>query len=127
MQAAIQRACKRCPTCQLTKAKTRPVGHLPPKEAEEGPWEKLCIDLIGPYVIGSKGQESTLHCLTMIDPVTGWFEIAEIRDKSSLEVMDVLERTWLTRYPKPVEILMDRGTEFMGAVRDSLHHDYGIL
>ena len=127
MQTAIKQACSRCASCQLTKAKTRPVGHLPPKVAEKGPWERLCIDLIGPYTIGSKSQESILHCLTMIDPVTGWFEIAEIHDKSSHKVMDVLERTWLTRYPKPMEIIMDRGTEFMATVKDSLHHDYGIL
>jgi transposase InsO family protein len=126
MQKAIQQACKRCQQCQLTKPKVRQVGHLPAKVAEEGPWERLCIDLIGPYIIGSKGNESKLHCLTMIDPVTGWFEIAEIRDKSSYTVMDVLEQTWLTRYPKPTEIISDRGTEFMGEVRQSLQNDYGI-
>jgi hypothetical protein len=26
-------------------------GHLPIKEAEADPWEKLCVDLIGPYTI----------------------------------------------------------------------------
>ena len=90
--------------------------------AEEGPWERLCIDLFGPYIIGSKGNESKLHCLAMLDPVTGWFEIAVICNRSSYTVMDVLERTWLTRYPKPTEIISDRGMEFMGDVRTSLHH-----
>ena len=126
MQKAIQQACKRCATCQLTKPKTRQVGHLPPKQAETIPWERLCIDLIGPYTIGAKGEETSLHCLTMIDPVTGWFEIEEIPGKSADIVMDVLERTWLTRYPKPAEIIMDRGTEFMAEVRSSLQDDYGI-
>jgi hypothetical protein len=43
------------------------------------------MDLIGPYTIsvelnGNK-KEIILHCLTMIDPTTGWFEIAEISTK----------------------------------------------
>jgi hypothetical protein len=28
---------------------------LPPKEAEAEPWDKMCIDLIGPYKIKRKG------------------------------------------------------------------------
>jgi hypothetical protein len=32
----------------------------------------------------------------MIDPVTGWFEIAEIPEKTADEVINVLEMTWLS-------------------------------
>jgi transposase InsO family protein len=128
MRKTIEDVCKRCSTCQLTKPKLRQVGHLPPKEPEEIPWERLCIDLIGPYTIGAKckSDELTLHCLTMIDPATGWFEIAEIPAKTADVVMDILERTWLVRYPRPTEIIMDRGREFMAEVQNSLKHDYGI-
>ena len=87
----------------------------------------MCINLIGPCTIRSKSQESLLHCLTLIDPDTGWFEIAKIHNKSSHEGMDLLEWTWLTRYPKPMEIFMDCGTEFMAMAKDLLHHDYGTL
>ena len=71
----------RCPTCQLTKKKHLKYGLLPPKEAEAEPWETLCVDLIGPYKIirkhmPKKNRILWLHCLTMIDPATGWFEIA---------------------------------------------------
>jgi hypothetical protein len=43
------------------------------------PWEALCVDLIGQYTI--KGKDGTViefMCSTMIDPATGWFEIAEL-------------------------------------------------
>ena len=128
MQKLIQDVCKKCPTCQLTKPKLKQYGHLPPKEVEEIPWERLCIDLIGPYTISAKRKSDkiTLHCLTMIDPVTGWFEIAEVPAKSAGIIIDVLEQTWLVRYPKPAEVIMDRGREFMAEVRNSLRNDYGI-
>jgi transposase InsO family protein len=128
IRRTIQTVCQRCPSCQLTKPKFIKYGHLPPKRAEEIPWERLCIDLIGPYTIGSgaRGHETVLHCLTMIDPVTGWFEIAEIPTKSADVVINVLEQTWLTRYPRPAEIIMDRGREFYAEVQHTLKHDYGI-
>jgi hypothetical protein len=111
--------------CQVNKPKLRPVGHLPPKKAEEGPWETLCIDLIGPYTIqGADKEELTLHYLTMIDPVTGWFELAEIPAKSADVVIDVLEQKWLNRYLRPTSVVMDRGREFMAEVKQTLKHDY---
>ena len=44
-----------CDTCQRTKQSTIKYGKLPAKLAEETPWNKLCVDLIGPYKIRRKG------------------------------------------------------------------------
>jgi hypothetical protein len=49
----------------------------------------------------------------MIDPVTGWFEMAQIPNKTAAEVADIAEKTWFTRYPLPQRITLDRVTEFM--------------
>jgi hypothetical protein len=51
---------------------------------DQNPWETICVDLIGPYTIRTKHEkELTLHALTICDPATGWFEITEIRNKTS--------------------------------------------
>jgi transposase InsO family protein len=63
----------------------------------------------------------------MIDPVTGWFEIAEIPAKRADVIINVLEQTWLVRYPRPAEIIMDRGKEFAAEVRDELQNEYGAI
>ena len=140
MREMVQRSCRKCALCQITKAKTQKKGQIPVKEnVEVRPWHTLCIDLIGPYYLGQPKKKSekkktkeekskvTLHCLTMIDPATGWFEIARIDNKESMEVANVLERQkWLTRYPWPTEVICDRGREFMGAVKDMLKDDYGV-
>jgi len=102
---------------------------LPAKEAEDTPWEKVCVDLIGPYKITNtkNNQNLTLWCLTMIDPATGWLEIKEIKSKDALNIANLVEQTWLTRYPWPMELTYDRGTEFMGEFALMVEQDYGIL
>ena len=94
--------CKKCHTCQLTKRTTAKYGHLPVKENDSKPWETLCVDLIGPYKIPRKGKTTrskkedslTLWCVTMIDPATGWFEMAKIKTKHADVIANVIEQTW---------------------------------
>ena len=50
----------------------------------------------------------------VIDPVTGWFEIAQYNDKIAMSIADLVETTWLSRYPRPIEIMHDQGSEFIG-------------
>ena len=60
----------------------------------------------------------------MIDPATGWFEIEQISDKKADEIANILEMTWLTRYPWPTEVVMDRGKEFVKEVSDMLRDEW---
>jgi len=62
----------------------------------------------------------------MIDPATGWFEIVEVPSKSSDEIANIFEMTWLNRYPWPAQVVMDRGREFMGDVIHLLKNEYNI-
>ena len=64
--------------------------------------------------------------MMMIDPATGWFEIAEIPkfdlnevmagndeyiDKSSARVSHMFNKTWLFRYPCPRKVVYGNGSE----------------
>ena len=63
----------------------------------------------------------------MIDPATEWFEIAQYDDKKSITVANIVEQQWLTRYPRPSLITLDRGSEFIGQdFREMCENDYGI-
>ena len=62
----------------------------------------------------------------MIDPATGWFELKTTDGKSAMEVANIVEQTWLSRYPWPQEIVYDRGSEFMGDFANMIADDYGI-
>jgi hypothetical protein len=123
----VHNTCKKCATCQKAKVTNQKYGKLPPKEAEAEPWDTLCVDLIGPYKITRKGKKDlTLWCLTMIDPVTGWFEMAQIENKTAANVADIAEKTWFTRYPIPQKLILDRGTEFMAEFAQMVRKDYGL-
>jgi len=123
----VHNICSKCDTCQRAKRTTKKYGHLPAKEAEADPWEVLCVDLIGPYTIKRRGKKNLiLWCLTMIDPATGWFEMREIPNKEAITVANLVETTWLTRYPWPNQIVFDRGKEFMGEFARMVENDYGI-
>ena len=46
----------KCDTCQRYKKQKKKYGFLPAKEAESEPWKVLCVDLIGPYKLKTKGK-----------------------------------------------------------------------
>ena len=63
------------------------------------PWERVCIDLIVPYTIGTDSNTestATLRAMTMVDQATSWFRIAEIPAKTADVVINIFESTWLT-------------------------------
>ena len=100
-----------CPICQLNKHKHKTYGHFPPKEAEAVIWDKMCIDLIGPYKIHRKGQpDLECKCVTMIDPASGWFEIHQYDNKKSITVANIAEQEWFSRYPWPTPVTFNRGS-----------------
>ena len=45
----------------------------------------------------------------MIDPVTGWFEVTQYNDKRLMEIANLVETTWLSRYPRPMDITYEQG------------------
>jgi hypothetical protein len=87
----IDSLCSTCQVCQMTKKDRKKYGLLPPKIAESD------IGSLGHGLCGSGGsiynQESSqntlytsLLALTMIDPVTGWFEIVKATNKSATSI-----------------------------------------
>ena len=67
------------------------------------PWNKLYVDLIGPYKTRRKGKEPLiLKAVTMIYPVTGWFEVTQYSNKKAMTIANLVETTWLDQYPLPL-------------------------
>ncbi|KAL7454316.1 hypothetical protein ACHAXS_000326 [Conticribra weissflogii] len=73
-----------------------------------------CVDLIGPW------PESTTHgtveffALTYIDTTTTLVKVARIFEKSINHVATRFEHTWLSGYPRPMQVIHDNGGEFAG-------------
>jgi len=47
----------------------------------------------------------------MVDHATGTFEITQIKDKTAETVALALDRTWFSRYPRPVRCIYDNGSK----------------
>ena len=45
----------------------------------------------------------------MIDTVIGWSEVTQYNDKRAMGIADLVETTWLSKYPSPMDITYDQG------------------
>ena len=99
-----------CNTCQRKKRSNKKYGKLPAKVAEEIPWNKICIYLIGTYVILCKGKKENLQIkpVKIIDPVTRLFDVVLYDDKGAITTDNLVETTWLSIYPRSIEITYDQ-------------------
>jgi transposase InsO family protein len=59
-----------------------------------------------------------------MDPATGWFELKQTRTKQADEVANLVEQTWLSRYPWPEFLTFDNGPEFKAEFGDLLRKEY---
>ena len=66
---------------------------------------KICIKEKDPLILKS---------VTMIYPVTWWFEVTQYHDKKVRTIAKLVETKWLVRYLWPVGIMYDQVREFLG-------------
>jgi len=131
MKKAVEQYCRTCHKCQINKKKTKKYGKLPAKLAETIPWHQVQVDCVGPYTIkqkiGNKIVKRKLRALTIIDPVTSWIEICVIPedDMSSDKISTLFHDAWLSRYPRPVRVTYDNGSEFKKYFQ-ALCNEYGL-
>ena len=131
----IQRTCNKCHLCSLNRRAKKKFGVLPPKEAEAIPWHTLAIDVVGSFEF-IKGEEPR-KVLSMIDPATGWLELAltpiEYDEKGKKKgvradtIINLLELYWFNRYPWPEKVICDKGSEFQREVSYHLLNTFGTV
>jgi hypothetical protein len=134
MRTTIRSLTKSCRACQVNKKWKLKYGHLSPKTIITVPWRVLCVERIGLYTL--KGKDVTIidsMALTMIDPATSWFKFVElplvcrlktitVNGKESSIVEEVfyktsecitwlVNKTWVSRYPRCHYIIYNNGSE----------------
>ena len=117
MRSDIIQLIKTCDVCQRCKRTNKnKYGLLPEKEGEIIKWSRVNVDLWGPKTVRNKnGYDYQIHVMTMVDPVTGWFELEQLFDSpTAFRCQQILDTSWLARYPRPREIGFDNGGEFKG-------------
>ena len=117
-----------CHDCQFTKAGTRGVGHLPPRDVSLDIWQQVDVDLIGPWTFELRGGKSVeLFALTCIDRASGYPTAKIIARKTSEEVAHAFEACWLSLFPKPEVCGSDNGGEFIGPEFQEVLYNWALL
>ena len=112
----VKWVCKHYHVCQMSKNSGRKKFRLvPEKKGEITKWSRVYVDLWGPKIIRNKnGKTYKIHVMTMVDPVTGWFELSQLKGKPDAFVcIKCFDSALLARYPRPREIGFNNGGEFM--------------
>ena len=93
-----ERKCRTCHGCQQLLSRPQPMVR---RWFSEGSWEILACDLLGPV-------DGNIYILAVIDYYSRWIEIDILRTVTSIKVIAVLERMFLT-HGLPYEIISDNG------------------
>ena len=96
---AVRKEVTNCDTCQHTKLSKIKYGKLPVKQPGKIPWNKLFVDIIRSYLLQRNKQKENINlkAVTIIYPVTGWFEVTQYNEKRVMEIAILVEITWLSR------------------------------
>lgn len=124
-----------CDSCQRNKqSNKKQYGKLPlvPALRNREPWEKVQVDCCGPWTIRyhnaltGKISKYEIHLLSMVDVCTGWSEFTRLNSHTAIAVAKAFDKTWLCRYPRPLECGHDNGVEFLGMEFQEMLISYGI-
>ena len=135
MTKTIENYVKNCDICQKNKITgNKKYGKIPLAEEWDNfnPWECVHVDMVGPWkvkyklTISEKTISIDLLALTMIDRVTSWPEFAIAHDASAIHNAILFDKNWLCRYPRPLQVIHDNGSEFIGQEFQEMLHSYGI-
>ena len=116
LKAKIDEYVATCDSCQRNKNQGPGYGHLPPRQDVSQPWEEIAVDSIGPWAveIPSFGR-IVFKALTVIDTCTTLTELVRLENGTAAHTAYKLEQCWFSRYPRPLRVVHDPGTEFVGA------------
>ena len=125
--AEVRKQVSACDLCQRMKRGSRQYRLLAPHNAQSSPWSKVATDCIGPWNIELRGgRDYNIRALTTIDVTTNLLEIEPITTQTSAECARAFEKGWLSHYPRPMRVIHDQGSKFMGSPFQDLLHRAGI-
>ena len=118
---------RHCPNeRQRAKDNDRQYGKLPPRDSGYSPFETVAVDLIVPWKLKMWRVSLEFNALTCIDTVTNLTEEIQIKNKTSKHISEQFQNSLLSRFPRPVYCIHDRGGEFIGEPLQTMLANFGV-
>ena len=112
----------KCDTCNRRMLRKKQAELQETTEAQF-PFQILHIDLCGPYVLSSQGNN---YILTAVDRYSNWIEAIPIPNKDSKTVAQALLQRVFCQPALPEYLVSDRGGEFTSELMDQLSTELKI-
>ena len=117
MRTYIYRYVQACQSCQARKSISRkPYGLLQCIKVEK-PFEKVGIDLLGPFPLSFSGNR---HIIVAVDYLTKWVETRAIPTGQAIDVANFFVEQVFLRHGSPATITSDRGKVFLSDLTKSV-------
>jgi hypothetical protein len=103
-----------CKTCASRKSSRRSVEpELVPLPTVENPFDRVAVDYVGPLKSTARGNK---YILVFVDYATRWPEAFATGDMTATTVANLFVTEILCRHGAPVELLSDRGQNFLSKI-----------
>ena len=122
MSADVERWCKSCETCTVSKAPTPKVRPTMGSLIAEKPLDILAID----FTQLEKSSDGRENVLVMTDVFSKFTQAVPCRDQKSSTVAKALIREWFQKYGVPRRIHSDQGRNFESQLVKDLCAEYTV-
>lgn len=115
---------KNCHTCLQSKSQTKKkYGLMGKMKVATRPWETISIDLMGPFVRSSKGNE---YLLVITDHFTKMPILIPLRNGKANKICEIVENNVFLEHSVPDTIICDYGKQFISKIFKSLAKSYNV-
>ncbi len=115
---------EQCDNCQRNKQPTqKPPGIAQMIQVPERPWQSIGMDVLGPLPLSS----GYTHALVVVDRFSSSVRIAPLTTNfTARDVCDALLKKVYCYYGMPMEIISDRGSQFVSNFSTALHEAFDV-
>ena len=113
---------KLCDVCMKNKGNQIPMP-VQPMSVPNGPFEHVCVDIIGPLPVTDRGY---MYMLIAVDRFSRYADGWPMQDQQTKTVTLTFINGWVCKHGIPLIVGSDRGSPFMSHLASDLYKELGI-
>lgn len=107
---------KNCQSCQSSKVNRHNKASLQHFPSSSGKFQDIHVDIVGPLPI----NQGNSYLLTIVDRFSRWPAAIPMRGISARDCAQALLEGWIQYYGTPLQIVTDRGRQFVSGLWEEL-------